>query len=66
MKKISVDNGHSFTTPSKAIKALGLDVIANMMDDELRDHINHLYAPCTDAKFVREYLRRASCDLIIG
>ena len=66
MKRISINNGHSYTTPREAIKAAGMDTIAYMMDDGIREHVAHKYAPCTDAKFIREYLRRAKSDLIIG
>ena len=66
MKRISVDNGYHYTTPAKAIKKVGMGAIVMMMDDELVEHINFLYAPCSNAKFVREYLRRAKYDLIIG
>lgn len=66
MKKISINNGHSYTTPREAIKAAGMDTIAYMMDDEIRERVANKYAPCTDAKFIREYLRRAKADLIIG
>lgn len=66
MKKISINNGHSYTTPREANKAAGIDAIAYMMDDEIREHVAHKYAPCTDAKFIREYLRRAKANLIIG
>ena len=45
MKKISINNGHSYTTPAKAIKAAGMDTIAHMMDDEIREHVAHKYAP---------------------
>lgn len=66
MKRISINNGHSYTTPREAIKAARMDTIAHMMDAEIREHVAHKYAPCTDAKFIREYLRRAKADLIIG
>lgn len=68
MKRISINNGHSYTTPAKAIKEVyaGVGEIYHMMDDEIREHVAHKYAPCTDAKFIREYLRRAKADLIIG
>lgn len=45
MKKISINNGHSYTTPREAIKAAGMDTIAHMMDDEIREHVAHKYAP---------------------
>lgn len=66
MKSISIDNGHSTTTPAKAIRAVGIDVIAMMMDADIRDYVAANCHCRTDAEFVREYLRRARCDLVIG
>jgi len=66
MANISVDNGNSYTTPAKAIKAVGFDTIVNMMDDDTREDVHNKFAPCTDATFLREYLKRAKDDLIIG
>lgn len=66
MKKISINNGHSYTTPREAIKAVGIEAFVCMMDEEIREHVAHKYAPCTDMKFIREYLRRAKANLIIG
>jgi len=37
MKKISIDNGNSWTTPEAAIATLGLDAIVNYMDDDIRE-----------------------------
>ena len=45
MKRISINNGHSYTTPREAIKAAGMDTIAYMMDDEIREHVAHKYTP---------------------
>lgn len=66
MKSISINNGHSTTTPAKAIKAVGIEVIALMMDDETREHVTACCNCRTDAEFVREYLRRAKHDFVIG
>jgi hypothetical protein len=66
MKHISIDNGNSYTTPAKAIKAVGFDTIVNMMDDDTREAVHNDCAPCTDAAFLREYLKRAKDNLIIG
>lgn len=47
MKKISINNGHSYTTPAKAVKEVyaGVGEIYHMMDDEIREHVARKYAP---------------------
>lgn len=35
-----------------------LDIIAEYMDDCLREYIHSHYAPCTPGEFLREYIRR--------
>ena len=66
MKKISIDNGNSWTTPEAAIAALGLDAIVNCMDDDIREATHNAVAPCTEVEFLAAYLERATDDLIIG
>lgn len=66
MKHISIDNGNSWTTPEAAIATLGLDVIVNYMDDDIREATHNAVAPCTEVEFLREYLKRSPADLIIG
>lgn len=66
MKKISINNGASYTTIEDAIATVGMDTIAMMMDDEIREQVANNIAPCSDEEFVVEYLRRANEDLIIG
>ena len=66
MKKISIDNGNSWTTPEAAIATLGLDVIVNYMDDDTRETVHSELAPCTEVEFLARYLELAPCDLIIG
>lgn len=66
MKQISINNGASYTTIEDAIATVGMNTIAMMMDDEIREQVANDIAPCTDEKFVAEYLRRANEDLIIG
>lgn len=66
MKQISINNGVSYTTIEDAIATVGMDTIAMMMDDEIREQVANDIAPCTDEEFVAEYLRRAEEDLIIG
>lgn len=64
--KLSIDNGATYTTPEKALEAVGMDMLALYMDDATREEINSKYAPCTDAEFVARYLDAAPADLIIG
>ena len=66
MKQISINNRASYTTIEDAIATVGMDTIAMMMDDEIREQVANDIAPCTDEEFVAEYLRRANEDLIIG
>lgn len=66
MKQISINNGANYTTIEDAIATIGMDTIAMMMDDEIREQVANDITPCTDEEFVAEYLRRASEDLIIG
>lgn len=66
MRSISIDNGHSFVTPTEAIAEMGWGVIVSMMDDEIRESVHADMAPCTEEEFLVEYLRRAKDDLIIG
>ena len=66
MKQISINNGASYTTIEDAIATVGMDTIAMMMDDEIREQVANDIAPCTDEEFVAAYLRRANEDLIIG
>ena len=66
MKQISINNGVSYTTIEDAIATVGMDTIAMMMDDEIREQVANDIAPCTDEEFVAEYLRRTEEDLIIG
>lgn len=35
-----------------------LDIIAEYMDDCLREYIHFHYSPCTPEKFLREYIKR--------
>lgn len=40
-----------------------IDTLAKYMDDSIREAVHAEMAPCTDAEFVREYLRYA--DLVV-
>lgn len=35
-----------------------MEIIAEYMDDCLREYIHFHYAPCTPGEFLREYIRR--------
>ena len=70
MKHISIDNGRTYQTPDQAMPEIdnhGLwDVVVNAMDDDTREAVAYDLAPCSNAEFLAEYLRRAADDLIIG
>jgi len=36
---------------------LGMDVLVNYMDDELREQVHRELAPCTDAEFLTRYIK---------
>lgn len=66
MKRISIDNGNTYCTPEEAIAQIGIDTIANYMDNDIRESVHYDIAPCSDVDFLTEYLSRADDDLIIG
>ena len=65
-KRISIDNGHSFISPAEAVAKMPWEQIVNFMDDDIRESVAADIAPCTEAEFLSEYLKRAKEDLIIG
>lgn len=69
-KEISLDNAATFLTAEEAmpeIIARNLwDVIVYRMDDDTREAVHADLAPCTNLDFLKEYLRRAPHNLIIG
>lgn len=70
MKHISLDNGRTWMTAEEAMDEINernlWDVVVEMMDDETREAVHNDIAPCTEAEFLAEYLRRAPSDLVIG
>lgn len=66
MKKISVNNGHSFCTVEEALEVISIDTMTCYMDDDIREQVHRELAPCTDAEFLNKYLELATDDLIIG
>ena len=66
MAQISINNGHSYTTPEDALREHNMDTIAHYMDDDTREAAHRELAPCTNAEFLAAYLARATDDLIIG
>jgi hypothetical protein len=70
MKRISLNNGHSYMTAQEAMPEITdnnlWDTVVNMMDDDTREDVHADLAPCSDEAFLTEYLRRAKEDLIIG
>lgn len=76
MKKINFSNGSSsrWFSADEAENALSFakkngisfEAISNMMDDDLREAVHFDLAPCSEAEFLAEYLRRSDADLIVG
>lgn len=65
MKRISIDNGHSFVTPEEAVKAMPWETIVNLMDDETREAVNAEWID-SEVEFLTRYLELAPDDLIVG
>lgn len=68
---ISIDNGHTFYAPDELDEIMPevarmWAAIVQMMDDDTRESVQADLAPCTEAEFLAEYLRRAPSDLVIG
>jgi len=40
----------------KELLKLGMDVLVNHMDDDLREQVHRELAPCTDAEFLSRYI----------
>lgn len=66
MNQISINNGHSYCEPEEALEAFDMEVLANYMDDDIREYVHFELAPCTDIEFLRRYLELAPCPLVIG
>lgn len=70
MKRISLDNGHTFLSARGAFLEIAerklWDVVVAAMDDETRERTHAAVAPCSNEEFLEEYLARANEDLIIG
>lgn len=66
MKRISVDNGHSFVSIEEALSEISIDTMAVYMDDDTREAVAFELAPCSDHSFLRRYLEIAPFDLVIG
>lgn len=73
--QLSIDNGeHWYTVYDVSdimpeIEERGLwQALVNVMDDDTRETVHALLAPCEDAEFLEEYLYRApvGMDLCIG
>lgn len=70
MKKISLDNGCTYTTAEEAMIEIHernlWDALVMLMDDEIRETVAAELAPCTEAEFLVRYLELATDDLVIG
>lgn len=67
---ISLDNGNTWLTAEEAISEIQerrlWDAIVEMMDDDIRERVHNKLAPCSEVKFLEEYLKEAKTPLIIG
>ncbi len=73
--QVSIDNGeHWYTVYDMDDIMYEIEdrhlwqALVNAMDDDTRETVHALLAPCEDAEFLEEYLYRApvGCDLCIG
>lgn len=68
MAFISIDNGMNFSRASGVSKDLDRiwSQVVNVMDDDIREEVHTKFAPCSNRKFLSEYLKRAKDDIVIG
>lgn len=68
MSEISWNNGVTFGDAEEFLAARPdlWDAAVERMDDTTREQVAFDLAPCAKVEFLREYLRRAETDLIIG
>lgn len=66
MKRISIDNGATYTEPEQALQVMGIDEMAEYMESDTRENVHNEAAPCTAVEFLTKYLENAKEDLIIG
>lgn len=66
MKRISINNGNSFTSPENAMKEKEFEIIRHYMDDDLVNEILFNDMPENDFELLKLYLKKSNYDLIIG
>ena len=70
--RLSIDNGNTFMSvyelPNGNFPKCGVswDAVVALMDDDTREEVHDNFAPCSEMEFLKEYLKRATEDLIIG
>ena len=42
------------------------ETVVNLMDDGIREAVADDMTPCSEETFLREYLKRANDDLVVG
>lgn len=52
------EGGMIMTIYGRKIENADMDVISDYMDDDIREEIHRLYAPCTHDEFIAAYLER--------
>lgn len=70
MKRISMNNGRSYMDVDKAMTEIVAndlwETVVNFMDNSIREAVAEDMAPCSEEEFLKEYLKRAKDDLIVG
>ena len=70
MKRISLNNGCSYMDASEAMLEITernlWEAVVAIMDDDVREAVAGDMAPCSEEAFLREYLKRANDDLVVG
>lgn len=70
MARININNGagkwYDVDEVEQVLEQIDLETLFEYMDDDVLAEVTYEIAPCTDAEFLAEYLRRAPADLVIG
>lgn len=72
--RLSIDNGCTFVQVYELPDegdffpqcGVSWDAVVAIMDDDIREEVHRDLTPCTELEFLKEYLKRAKEDLIVG
>jgi hypothetical protein len=54
--KANAREAEAMDRAKQMLENASLDSIAELMDDEIRDRLHQMYAPCNDAFFLKKYI----------